>query len=489
VRRGPAGRLLRAGLLAAAVAAVVALDTGTVALPWSTPRPITAGPVAGGRRSDVPGSGPTTAPSPATGSAGRATGIDAALGRMTADYATGDEAGFLAVVATDRAAVRGRLRQTYRNLRAVGYGEVRFSWPSRQTRRLPVDSPNLDPAAAVAPVVAAVEVRTRVVGFDPKASVSVLPLTFAERGGDWQVVGDAATDAEGLFDEDLDGEPWMLGAVLVVRRPHVVVVGEPKRRSDVERLATRLETAVTTVRGVWRVPSWNGKVVAYATTDPRFVRYHFRGREFTGTTTGEAAFDARVTLLDATGISPLRRSPPSAARLVMTPYLLGEDDRESRATLRHELTHVAFAFAGSDVSPTWLDEGSAEYTGYRTGGASVDGVGALAERGLPTATWSALRRGSWKPRLVSDPATFYEGTREQVSAAYTTAWLTCLYIAETYGEQKLVALFTASAAMSAQDLTSTEVETRILRSVLKTDRKALLAGTTRYARRIRARFR
>jgi hypothetical protein len=234
--------------------------------------------------------------------------------------------------------------------------------------------------------------------------------------------------------------------------------------------------------------SWNGRVVVYATTDRRFVDRQFGGRDARSSKiTKEAVFDAKVVMLYSTPMFDITDQPDEATpRMVVTPFLLGRDNAQSRAVLRHELTHVAFAFEGGDSTPSWLVEGTAEYTGFRAGGSSVDGVGALAQRGLPRQTWTELKRGTWKPLLVADPQDFYDGTSSRVGASYTTAWLTCLYIADHYGEQSLARLYAASAAM--QDDDPDTIERAILEKVLKTNRKALLRNVNSYSGRIRSRF-
>ncbi len=480
-------RLLRGGLVALAVAAVVALDAGVVPLPLSTPAAVPSWTALHG---DGSGTGDRTTAARADEAGGeqaRDAAIVAALGTMTSAYAAGDEARFLSVVHPADAALTGRLRTTFRNLRAIGYDDVRFGWPDRRTWRVPLSRPYSDPHAAVPPVVAAVEVRTRITAFDRRAASTLLGLTFAELGGSWVVVGDR--DAQNELQLYTASEPWMLGPVYVVRKPHAVVVGETSREADVKRLAASVESAVSTVRSVWKLRSWNGKVVVYATTDRRFVDRQFGGRDARSSrVTKEALFDAKVALPFGNPIFDSSDEPQEASpRMVVTPFLLGRDDAQSRAVLRHELTHVAFAFEGGDGVPTWLVEGTAEYTGFRTGGSSVDGVGALAKRGLPRTTWTQLRRGTWKPALVVDAAEFYTGTSARVGGTYTTSWLTCLYIADEYGEQSLARLYAAAGAMPADEAPGA-VEAAILEKVLETDRKTLLKNVTSYSERIRSRF-
>ncbi|MFZ0160369.1 MAG: hypothetical protein WAL50_15190, partial [Kineosporiaceae bacterium] len=198
-----------------------------------------------------------------------------------------------------------------------------------------------------------------------------------------------------------------------------------------------------------------------------------------------AAFAAEVRTLPGRGLDG---SAPVAARLAITPFLLQRTDSRAQAVLRHEVTHVALALEGSGDVPTWLVEGTAEYTAYRVlRGGAVSGVTAMDRRGLPSPTWQQLRRGTWRPSLISDGALFYGGSNAEVARAYTDSWLTCLYIAAHYGEDSLFRLYSAAAATApgqGPDVT----EAAVLRSVLRTDRASLTRGVAGYARTLRTNF-
>lgn len=482
------GRVLRGGLLAAALAVVVALDTGTVPLPFSTPSTVTAPRSPGGTSEDPrtftdPGTDPAATAQEQT----RDAAVEQALASMTDAYTRKDEAAYLTGFDPGQAKVVERQRTRFRNLRAIGYDTVTFTWPEHRTWTPSASAPANDAGATADPVTAGVVVTTRISRTDARESVVVVPLTFAWRQNRWLVVSDSekVADIEGYT----ASEPWMLGPVYVVSKPHAVVVGERKHKRDVDQLARQVEQAVGDVRAVWKQKSWNGKVVVYAVTDKRFVDAMFGGRDAkSDRTTKEAVFDAKVEMTYTNPLFDLSAEPAEGVpRMVVTPFLLTRHDAQATAVLRHELTHVAFAYEGGDNVPTWLVEGIAEYTGFRTGGASVDGVGALGRRGLPRSTWTELKRGTWKPTLVADPVDFYSGSSKHVADTYTTGWLTCLYIADTYGEQSLAKLYARAEALGP-DTDPETAEAAILQQVLTTNRKALTKGTTAYARRIRSRF-
>jgi hypothetical protein len=322
---------------------------------------------------------------------------------------------------------------------------------------------------------------------------TVLGLTFARRDARWLLVDDDAASALPLGGPY---EPWLVGDVGVARRAHVLVVGDPGRSADNERLAGLLEKAVASVRATVPAGRWNGRVVAYASSDARFVASWFGTRADTGSRSSgkePATFAAEVRTLPSNAVAlPTDTVTPATARLAVTPYLLSRGDDRARAVLRHEITHVALALEGQGAIPTWLVEGTAEYAAYRalisrSPGARVNGVAALDQRGLPTATWQQLRRGSWKPVLQQTSSTFYTGSTKQVADAYTAAWLTCLYVASHYGEAALFALYSAAAGRPVGEDAAT-VEQTVLRQVLKTDKASLLRGTTAYARSLRRSF-
>jgi hypothetical protein len=173
--------------------------------------------------------------------------------------------------------------------------------------------------------------------------------------------------------------------------------------------------------------------------------------------------------------------------MVVTPFLLARHDANADAVLRHELTHVALALDGTTRPAVWLSEGIAEYVAFRiVNGTNVDPTTSLQRRGMPRLTWSQLKAGTWKPKLVAQPQAFYGGTATQIGDAYTTAWLTCLYIADHYGEAKLFAFYQAAAASTAR--TREAGEAAALKAVLKTTRKALLSATVKFSKNLRRKF-
>ena len=261
----------------------------------------------------------------------------------------------------------------------------------------------------------------------------------------------------------------------MTRTPHVLVVGDRAHAQQARRLAGTLEHLVADVRRVWPERTWNGKVVAYAMTSPTFVRSWY-GRSAAGDSGNgdHASFVAKV----ATLAPPSGSDAPGAVRMVVTPYLLGSPKAGYTDVLRHEVTHVATAALSSGV-PVWLVEGAAEYTGFaRRDGGDLDAIRTFGEHGLTAGEVSATAKGTWKPTLVPGDD-FYTGSEKVVDERYNSAFITCLYIADHYGEPTLRRVY---------EQAHTHDEASVLRQVLHTDRKHLLAAVGAYATTLRHRL-
>jgi hypothetical protein len=115
--------------------------------------------------------------------------------------------------------------------------------------------------------------------------------------------------------------------------------------------------------------------------------------------------------------------------------------------MRHEVTHVATFGYTNGAAQTWLVEGAAEYTGYRSA-PQLDYYPKMAQE--------LSREGS-----VPLAGTFYESN---VNAHYDIAWLVCAYLADIYGEHKLTVFYHAAASPPSVPLSSPFTD-RVLRRV------------------------
>jgi hypothetical protein len=283
-------------------------------------------------------------------------------------------------------------------------------------------------------------------------------------------------------------EPWLFPRLRATSTAHVLVIGERTHAVQLRRLAATLEALAADVRRVWPERTWNGRVVAYATTATPFVRSWY-GRSAAGDSGNgdRASFVAKVATLGRPGTSG------GAVRMILTPYLLQQGNRPGYVDiLRHEMTHVAMARVSSGV-PVWLVEGAAEYTGFarRTGSGRLDATTTLGRHGLTRAEVGSTLTGSWRPTLEADTG-FYRGSEKAVDEHYNSAFITCLYIADRYGEKALRRLYERSAQLAGNSplagVLVASTERAALRQVLRTDRGQLAKDVGAYATRLRQRL-
>lgn len=191
------------------------------------------------------------------------------------------------------------------------------------------------------------------------------------------------------------------------RGEHVLVVGRP--RGLVAELAAPADRGSRTVARVWGRPV-DAVILVPATTEQAAA----------------LAAPARVTGLAAlAGVDRVIVEPSGFARLSAA---------GRRVVITHELTHVATDAAATGHLPAWLVEGFADYVGYLDSGLTAGAVAAELA--------ADLRAGA-PPRALPDRADFAAGSPRRAQA-YEEAWLACRYIAERFGERRLVALYRAA---------------------------------------------
>ncbi|MFC0861079.1 peptidase MA family metallohydrolase [Sphaerimonospora cavernae] len=201
--------------------------------------------------------------------------------------------------------------------------------------------------------------------------------------------------------------PGVWAGASLARGEHVVVVGG--RRGLIGELADQADRGSRTVARVWGRPV-DAVVLVPATTEQAAV----------------LAAPARVAGLAAlAGPGRVIIEPSGFARLSAA---------GRRIVITHELTHVATDAAETGDMPAWLVEGFADYVGYSGSG--------LTAREIAAELAADLRAGA-PPRALPDHADFAAGSPRRAQA-YEEAWLACRYIAERFGENRLVALYRAA---------------------------------------------
>ncbi|OLE23339.1 MAG: hypothetical protein AUG49_16300, partial [Catenulispora sp. 13_1_20CM_3_70_7] len=245
-------------------------------------------------------------------------------------------------------------------------------------------------------------------------------LTFVEQGGSWLVSSDRDGAAAGVR---ADTQIWDQGPVSVVRgaRSLVVGLGGEQRLKPFADLA---DHAANQAAKVWGAAGWSGDVVVLVPSTQAQLETLLNADP--GSLRGVVAVTA------GEGGKPLTKAP--ASRVLINPDAFNAEAPDAwQFFLDHELTHVATRAWTTPAVPLWLSEGAADHTGYLNSSISAD------RKFLELADAVA---GGWRPQEL--PATDdFHGSGADVSRTYQISHLACAYIAEKYGQAKLVAFYKA----------------------------------------------
>ena len=231
-----------------------------------------------------------------------------------------------------------------------------------------------------------------------------LSLSAVEQDGRWRVAAEATTGARRL--------PWELGVIRVARGAHSLVIGVGVGTGELRQWASVADTAVAGIRAV--VPTgWTPRVTLVVP----------------GTTADVAALSGRDRS-GLEGFAGFALAEPGAAggsgsgayRIYLNTPLLARTSPAARLILlRHEISHVALGAPATDATPLWLEEGVAEYLGYRGSGVALP----VATRDLAAAV-----RAGYLPRALPAAGSF-SGPRAMV--AYEAAHLLCQTMVDRVG--------------------------------------------------------
>jgi hypothetical protein len=269
-------------------------------------------------------------------------------------------------------------------------------------------------------------VHYRLAGFDRQPTSLAQYPTFVERSGHWYLA--SLTD---LRHEHSAVDIWDYAPVHVIRRPNVLVLGPQQKLATMSIIASQAQAAIPEVTAVWG-KDWARKVViivpatqqdmAEITDDHQNLDHiaALTSSEFTTTGSGQAPVGDRVT------INPTNW--PTFGSL------------GASIVLTHELTHVATRAETGSQTPKWLSEGFADYVGFRNSGVPTSLVAAeLSGR---------IHSGHPDRRLPTDRA--FRGGAPLLPEAYESSWLACRYLAEHYGQGKLVKFYRAVGDSDAE---------------------------------------
>lgn len=236
-------------------------------------------------------------------------------------------------------------------------------------------------------------------------------------------------DAWRLSDVSAIAVPWQFGPVIETRKnvgdKKVVVLGHPGAQLA-PRIADEVGGAMRSLSEFWGPQGYPGVLFVAAGTEAEFAA--LVGGEHTEGIAAAAVAD-RVDGGIAVG-----------QRVVVAPGAAALPADQFRVVLRHELFHAAARTVTGDHAPLWLVEGVADYNGRR-------GSGTPFRNAAPTLA-NALASGQVPDHLPTDEEIDNAGTRR--TQAYEEAWSVAQYVAETFGEPRLVRLYRDGAGLAPQ---------------------------------------
>jgi hypothetical protein len=205
--------------------------------------------------------------------------------------------------------------------------------------------------------------------------------------------------------------------VEVDRSAHALVLATSAQEAD--QVARRADAAVPVVRAVF--PRWRGGLVVEVPSSEEGLDAALA--QDPGTYADIAAVSASV---DGT------LTPDSQVHIFVNPAVYdGLDPVGAQVVMSHEATHVATRAPLTTGLPLWLLEGFADYV-------------ALHDVDLPLSTTASQIiqqvRKDGAPDQLPGQADF-DQTSTHFGAAYESAWLACLVLADAGGQEHLVQLY------------------------------------------------
>jgi hypothetical protein len=264
-----------------------------------------------------------------------------------------------------------------------------------------------------------VGVRYRLEGFDSSPVVVLRTMSFVPDGASWEVVGDVDT---GRF-----RQPWDVDVISLVRSSDVLmlVLGNAKPSASLKEQAGQAVRDVTTFWGT----DWDKRVLIVV---PRSQKQLGTLLRRDGSNYSALAAIATAERNGGSGDAPANVvwvNPAGFAKI----NALGRT-----IVLRHEILHVATGAAVPNEFPLWLEEGVAEYFGYRDSG--------VKQRVIASSLLSDARNGRVPSRFAKTAD--FSPTNPRLSQAYEGSWWAARLIVERFGETALLRVYRTALAQS-----------------------------------------
>ncbi|MGH2708131.1 MAG: hypothetical protein ACRDJF_08835 [Actinomycetota bacterium] len=266
-------------------------------------------------------------------------------------------------------------------------------------------------------VVAQVQERFRIQGFDDHPASSDHYYTFVKRAEGWRIASDSDLSDLGLLSAR---QPWDFGPIQLFSSDHFLLVVHPDEVRFAPELLRLAEEALPTVDRVWRRP-WSKRVLIFVPSSPE---------ELEGLL--NATFD--VSNFVAFASASLDREAGwrfTGARIILNrANFLRHTPSSRREIFAHELAHAATREASGPFVPVFVEEAMAE----------------LASADLDISFLEArARSGGFDRRLPGDPE-LLSGDGQAIYLSYQEALSVALFVRDRFGVETFNRLYEALGA-------------------------------------------
>jgi hypothetical protein len=265
-----------------------------------------------------------------------------------------------------------------------------------------------------------VQARYKFVGQDASPVLAHVYYTFVETPDGWRIGGQGDARPFGADDTEI----WDGGPLRTVRSQRTLVVYHPGDQTLATRLLAAADDAYAQIARSWSQP-WERKVVVLVPRDQDEAERMVGANDL-----------SRVAAVSSSSIESARAGAERVQGnriIVNTSNVRLYDRLNLQVVATHEMTHVATRRLGGGV-PLYLVEGFADYVALR-------GVSAPLSVTRPALT-KQVRAGGFDGLLPADD--LFRGSND-VAVAYDEGSSFCLWVARTYGNAKLQALYQSFA--------------------------------------------
>jgi len=266
-----------------------------------------------------------------------------------------------------------------------------------------------------------VQARYRFIGQDDSPVLTHVYYTFVQTPDGWRIGGQGEARPYGADDTEI----WDAGPLRTARSARTLVVYHPGDQVLAARLLTAADNAYAQIARSWSLP-WERKVVILVPRDQHEAERLVGAKDLSG-----------VAAVSSSSIESVRTGADERVLgnriIVNTTNIKFYDRLNLQVVATHEMTHVATRKLGGGI-PMYLVEGFADYSALR-------GIDAPLSITRPALT-KHVRQGRFDGTLPADD--LFRGSND-AAVAYDQGSSFCLWVARTYGNAKLQALYRSFA--------------------------------------------